>query len=571
MLGAFILIAIGVFFPRAWYDSVPQNAEIPAAPIKGVTLFQILFVLEGLVLLVLSRLPRMLDPVPQAQQIRGSSAPAQDDTLAHRDAMRGLAAITILALGLRVYGAGSDLWIDEISTVLTATKMSALHIFASYLTSNNHLLNTLLVKLSMHLFGGAEWAVRLPVIVLGTATIPAFYWVTRIGFSRRVSLSAALLLSVTYHHIFFSQNARGYVPYLFFTLVSSGLLCRALERDSVRIWVAYVASVVLGFAFLLNMFFVVAAQFLVAGVAVWKLRSDGRWPWALIKRLAIVYGTSAALATQVYALTLPQVYMYTKTAYRQPTAGYSILSLDFFHEVIRGLAKALGPTGLMLLPLAAIGGLVLAFGFFKLFQRHWLLALVLLAPSFLTAGFVAMNQLSASPRFFLMAMFPGILAGIVIFEWLLGRVLGPATTPRFRRSFAAGIVLLSMLQLVPLRHYYATAKQPFRASLAFLQTERRPGDVVISVYLTDLAYQYYGAKFGLNDANCIYARTQEAFDAALAAHPRDKIFIVTTLHRILGLALPNLVARLRSEWEPVRVFQATLGDGEVMVWRAKAN
>ncbi len=535
-----------------------------------MTLFQILFVLEGLVLLVLSRMPRLLEPIPQEQRIQVASVPGQPESMGHRSAMRALLAITALALGLRVYGANSDLWLDEISTVLTATKMSASHIFASYLASNNHLLNTLLVKLSIHVFGPAEWAVRLPVIILGTATIPAFYWVTRIGFSRLFSLSAALLLSVAYHHIFFSQNARGYVPFLFFTLVSSGLLCRALERDALRLWLAYVASAVLGFAFLLNMFFVVAAQFLVACVAVWKLRSDGRLPWALIKRLAIVYGATAVLATHTYVLTLPQVYMFTSTVYRQATAGYSILSLEFIRVVIRGLAAALGPTGLMQLPLVAIGGLIVTFGFYKLFVRHWLLTSVLLAPSLLTAAFVAMNQLSASPRFFLMAMFPGILAGIVTFEWLLGRALGPTITPRFGRSFMAGIGLLSVLQLVPLRHYYATAKQPFRASLAFLQAERHPGDMVISVFLTDLAYEYYGAGFGLNDGNCTYARTQEAFDAALATHPRDKLFIVTTLHRILELELPKLVERLKSEWEPVRVFQATLGDGEVIVWRAKA-
>ncbi len=77
------------------------------------------------------------------------------------------------------------------------------------------------MKLCVAIFGAQEWAIRLPSVIFGTATIPAIYWVSRQALSRRASLCVALLLAVSYHHIFFSQNARGYTAYVFWVFTES--------------------------------------------------------------------------------------------------------------------------------------------------------------------------------------------------------------------------------------------------------------------------------------------------------------------------------------------------------------
>jgi hypothetical protein len=217
-----------------------------------------------------------------------------------------------------------------------------------------------------------------------------------------------------------------------------------------------------------------------------------------------------------------------------------------------------------------VAGLIVAAGMFLLLRRHWLLGAALLTPSIVSAVFIALNQLSASPRVFLMAMFPGLLGGVLIVEWIVRRIPAAQSPPVFARAFAALILLATAASLVPMPRYYATAKQPFRASLAYLQAERRPGDVVVAVYLTDEGSRYYGSAFGFDDTNLYAARTQEAFDSLLAEHPHDRIWIVTTLHRILSLTYPKLVAELRADWTPVRVFPATIGNGEITVWRPRA-
>jgi hypothetical protein len=384
-----------------------------------------------------------------------------------------------------------------------------------------------------------------------------------------VSLAASLILSVSYHHIFFSQNARGYTAYLFFALIASGVLCRALEQDSVRWWALYIACLVLGFASLLHTMLVAAGHLVSAGVAIHLERRRSGTPYPLLRRLVAAYAIAGVLALHLYALVLPQAYMYIKTTYHQASAGYSLLSLGFVSEVIRGLAAGIGSRGLWLVPLMVAGCALLAAGFFLIFRQRWLLAAALISPSVMTGAFVALNQLSASPRLFLMAIFPGILAGVLLLEWCIKRALAAKHPALVARAFLAAVLLASMVLLVPMRRYYTTAKQPFRASLAYLQAQRRPGDLVVSVYLSDTGIDYYGADYGMNQANCIYVRSQEAFDRVLSSKPADKLWIVTTLPRILGIEYPRITDRLRAEWAPVRVFPATIGDGELTVWRTK--
>lgn len=65
---------------------------------------------------------------------------------------------------------------------------------------------------------------------VGTACIPAAYWLARFALTRWQALSVALLVAVSYHLVFFSQNARGYTAHIFFSLVTSGLVLVASTR-----------------------------------------------------------------------------------------------------------------------------------------------------------------------------------------------------------------------------------------------------------------------------------------------------------------------------------------------------
>ena len=261
------LILVAVSLPREWYDQLPKpKSPVGEQPIKGVTLLQICFGLDGLLLITYG-----------LRKSRQSSQPIRRPPLDGADGMPSatglLLLITAVGFGLRLYKLNADLWLDEITPLYDYGAMSAFHVIVSYTNSNNHLLNTLLVKGIVSLTGPREWAIRLPAVLFGTATIPAVYWVARSVLSRRGALCVAVLLAVSYHHIFFSQNARGYSAYLFFSLLTSGLLLDGLQMERIHTWWLYTATMVLNFAPSLLALVVFAAHVVTGGLVLLKMRA----------------------------------------------------------------------------------------------------------------------------------------------------------------------------------------------------------------------------------------------------------------------------------------------------------
>ena len=569
-IAPFLLIALGVFLPREWYDLLPLNSEMPPPGIRGVTLLQVSFVVEGLLLAYLVRRDWKWTPLEQSQRINFRSLPVQQDK-ARSGAVVLLAAIILFGLGLRFYGLNSDLWIDEISPLRMYGKLNMFEVMGTYLGSNNHLLNTLLVNWSVSTFGQHEWSIRLPAVLFGIATIPAFYWVARMALPRFASLAAALLVAVSYHHIFFSQNSRGYAAYMFFAVLSSGLLCRALESGRLMTFALYALAATLGFAALMNTAFVLGAHFIVcatAAVLVWR---RGISPAPLIKLLAVVFSVIGLLAFQTYALILPKVYVYMQNVYTQPAAGYSMLSGEFLREVWRGLSIA-SPVGwVATIPLLITGVVLGCLGMYRLFRRHWGLTAALILPGVITAGFVLLAGLAATPRLFLLMLFPAILVGVTLLHDFIHMIIKKVgASPRWTPILVtAPLLVIAAVSLFPLNYYYTTPKQPFRASLQYLSTIRKAEDVIIPVQLVEEGYRFYGPGFGLDESNSFYVRSQGDFDAVLATHGREHIFVVTTLLRNLRLTEPGLNTAIERDWQILKTFPATIGDGEVSVWKPK--
>src|SRR5262252_2989241 len=82
------------------------------------------------------------------------------------------------------------------------------------------------------------------------------------------ALLACALMTVSYHHIWFSQNARGYMGLLFFTLLGTWLWLEAMDRDDFRLWASYAVCMALGFWIHMTILFVVAAHALIFAI-VW--------------------------------------------------------------------------------------------------------------------------------------------------------------------------------------------------------------------------------------------------------------------------------------------------------------
>jgi hypothetical protein len=562
------VILLGLLFPRAWYDALPTDPRLVLPPIKGVTLFQLALVLEGLALAVVGWLG--LRVVWGSAAVGGQTDPDRTaGDLSPRAATIALVGVTLLGLGLRLIRLEADLWLDEITPIARYRGFSALEVVATYLSSNNHLLNTLLVKLTTALFGEREWAVRLPALLFGVAAIPVFYWVARLAMSRLAALGAALLLATSYHHVFFSQNARGYSAYLCLSLVATGCFVRGLLQDRPRSWAGYIAATVANFASLLHSAFVFGGQALVGALLAWTERRRGRPVGPLLRRGALVFGVTGVLGFQLYATMLPQAYVVINTVYRREASGFSATSGAFLSDLLTGLVEGFGAGWWLLLPFGALG----AYGFFLLLRRQWLLGAGLALPPALTLAVLAARGLSASPRFFLLGLPLADLAVVLGIIGLVGAVARRRWTAVARDRLAVGIVaVLALASLAALPRYYRTPKQAYRATLAYLAERRAPGDVIVLVHTAEQGFRFYASRAGLTEGeDFVVVRSVDALDEVVRAHGAGHALLVTTFRRALQTGEPALYARIEAGWSPGRRFPGTVHDGTIAVWEPRGT
>lgn len=121
-----------------------------------------------------------------------------------------LAAIIVAGIVLRFPSLGEQgLWRDEAATWLQVNG-SLGEVISRTATDNYPPLYNLLAWVSVQLFGGAEWVLRLPSAVLGVLNVALLYGLgARIG-GRGVGLVAAALLALSGYHVWYSQEARMY-------------------------------------------------------------------------------------------------------------------------------------------------------------------------------------------------------------------------------------------------------------------------------------------------------------------------------------------------------------------------
>jgi len=559
--------ALALWLPSDWYTSLPRNPGYPQRQIEGTTVLRLTFAVQSAILLVIAA-TGWKPPESPVGLSTGWRRESQETTAATRSApIAVVLVITLFGLALRLTNLDADLWLDEIATVATYAARPLAEVYGSYLSPGNHLLNSLLLKLSVFTFGESEWSVRLPAALLGVATIPALYWVARMAMTETAAAGAAMILSVSYHHIFFSQNARGYSGFLLFTLLSTGFLASALRRDRAWKWAAYAFCATLGFAALMITAFVVIAHAIVAAFALGSLRRRGVWVGALGMRLILTFAAAGFLSFQIYAVALPDVVAIYPTVYSTRGSGYAPLSLEFLRELLRGLSEGF-QRGVVAVPFVALA----AVGFLVLLRRHWVIASSFALALAATVGFLIWRGQSIAPRFLL----PGLLLAILsVMATIDSAAAVVARRRRLSRRMELRLVagtaaVLAGASLLALPSYYAAPKQPYRAALNYIDGPLSGADPVIVVYPATGGFQYYLRKAKVRDSSRFrFVQSPAGLDSALAAQPDGRSVLVTTLFRALRAESSDLADLIERDWIPVAVFRGTLGDGDIRIWRQR--
>lgn len=561
-----ILLAIAMFLPTGWYDELPVSREdLPDPPIRGVTLVRLCFGVEGLVALWMAFKRRRAATEPPCPI---EISPPTGHDLRHAGVWLG--AITFLAAALRLIHLDSDLWLDEITTVLDYRGMSPFHLLTAYTSSNNHLLNTLLIKASIGSLGLSEVAIRLPAVVFGILGVPAQYLLARIALRGREAMVAAFLLAVSYHHLFFSQNGRGYTAYFLWTSLATYFFLRLLTRNEKRDWALYVVTMFLCLASVLYGWLVLAGHGAVLlGVWIWQAGKH-RPVAALVKRLLGAQALVGLLGFHLNASIIPQVWSYVSHVYTTQTTGYSAFSVEFYSELKRGIVAGFGP--FLMVGILAGAAVLATFGY-CLIRRpiYWL---TLISPLVVTGCVLLGGGLQFSPRFFLWAL-PVAFIGIPVAAEALGSKLTTETNrPRGAlRSLGENTSLLAalgfgLLSAASYPYYYTTPKQPTRASLEWVVDQMSPGDTLVTAYLAEWGPRFYAPSMGLEEGRSfLVARSLETLVTIEEERSDHPLFLLTTFHRAVSRDRTDLWEHILENYREIKTFPATIGNGEVTVWR----
>lgn len=536
-----VCIAVGILVPS--FTLISSVRTIPSALAEsltnGATLFRAGLILLGFVIIL-------------ARQVNWGTAGSILEFVSQRRYRRELfvgLALMLTAFLLRIYRLESGLWHDEIRAYLDYTKLPLGELVTVYDSETHHILYDLLAHLSFMIFGESGWALRLPAVLFGTASIGALYLLGRqVGNTREAFLASALLV-VSYHHIWFSQNARGYTALLFWTLLSSWLLLRALQTRQRLLWPAYAVAIALGVYSHLTMVFVVVGQFVVyLGFVLFNrhLTQADRW-------MGLIWGfvLGGLFTFDLYALVFPQVLASLKAtisevaAWKQPIWTVT--------ELLNGLEVNFGSGLVAVAALVVFGAGLLSYA-----RKGSALVVMLIVPPMLGAAVTIAAGHHLWPRFFFFAFgFAALVAVRGAME--IGRQIDTLFRLPVNRWATTGTILALGLVIVSAKSvpYVYEPKQDYAGALDYIESIAQPGDAVVTVGLASFTYRE------LYRLNWPDVKTLVELNTVRASSKRT--LLVYTLAPEVEATYPDIFHSIQQDFTVVKQFYGSVGDGTIFV------
>lgn len=467
-------------------------------------------------------------------------------------------SILAIAAVLRIVHLNAPIWFDEIYTLVTHVRLPWDAMMGEY-SMNHHYLFSLQSKLSIAAFGESSWALRLPAMLFGLGSIWAIWAIARRVSGPVVAHLTALMLALSYHHIWFSQNARGYTELLFWGTLGTLLFIRGLRRDEpgdvLRIWLAYAVVMALGiFTHLTGAFFFAAHGVIwLIWIGAGLLRGDEPRVHFWAPALGFILGL--VLSVVLYAPLLASIV--------DTVGGVADTSaIDVMQEyqnpiwtMTESVRTAVGGG-----PLAAVVGplvmVLMILGVIALHRKEPLVAPVAIVHIVLSVVILSAVSMRIWPRFFF------VDAGILYFMIVEGVMLcvGFAASLLGGRRWltglaAAGLVLFS--GFLAARNYTAP-KQDYAGAHAYVMGEATEGDRVLTI-------GHGGGPFvDYFEAGWTQIKVAAELEAALAAPGRT--WIVIGFPERSWREHADVGAVIDEKMDLAKLFPGTLGDGTMLVF-----
>lgn len=466
-----------------------------------------------------------------------------------------LTGLTLVGAALRFYRLDMPLWYDEIVTLVESVRLSLAGLVTTYGGENQHPLYSLMAHLAVAAFGEHPWVLKLPAALFGVATIPLLYVVGREASGRGEATAAAVILTVSYHHVWFSQNARGYTTVLFCVLLSTYALLQWIETR--RAWLAgvFVLSTALGTYAHMTTALVAIGQALACAVAMVASGRDDRirtaWPG-----VTLLFAGAAALTVLMYAPMLADI-VSVMTSGKASGSSHSALSWAV-SAVFQGLQVGFGAMWVI-----AAGMVVLAAGCLSYARQRLLVALLFVLPVIVTVGAAIVLDRPLRPRFMFFAAGFALLftvRGAAACGAALGRVIGARASSLARTAVAILTLVAVVLSVRSLPYGYRVPKQDYMDAVTFVERTMESGDrvIVVSHGGEIPIVRYLGRPWTRIDSG-----------ADLEAVRRDgmPVWVISTFRSYIQSGHPDLWNILTTQCAEMHKVAATVADGAIVVHR----
>lgn len=206
----------------------------------------------------------------------------------------GLIWIFLIGSAIRLFFLSQPMRGDEAYTFLSYV-LGPWRNLLTYDAPNNHVLSTLLIRLSV-LLGAHPATIRLPALLAGLASIPLGWQLAQKLHPRAGLLTAAAIAAYPYL-ILYATNARGYTLIIVCTLAMALVGLDFLSRPTRGRLLA------LGLLAALNLFTMPSAALAVAGIFTWLGLETlaRRWEW---RRILLDFSIPLVILTGILTATL---------------------------------------------------------------------------------------------------------------------------------------------------------------------------------------------------------------------------------------------------------------------------
>jgi hypothetical protein len=369
--------------------------------------------------------------------LRADLLPAIGRCFFSRENTSWLFLVLGIGIAVRAYFLAQPMRYDESYTFFNYVNGDFTRAFY-YPIPNNHVLHSILAKLSILIWGSHPESIRLPAFLAGIASIPLMFCLCRELLQGRSGLFASASIAVFPYLILYSTNARGYSIIVFLSLALMLVGVRFSKRPSVEASAILSSIAALGLMTIPSMAFPIAGiylclfgAYLLNGNSLDRVLREFVFPSAIMTAAfgAILYSPVVLVTNGLQSLVSNEFVQ------AQPSEVFFNQVNGHFTEVMADYTRDI-PTALLI-----FGSILVVLGMYSAaIQHHW--AIFLLLPSLLAASAVlfVVKHAIPYPRTWIYMIPAVLIVADVGWTYCIGKLSKPFRIAAVNSMLLAGAV-----------------------------------------------------------------------------------------------------------------------------------